>query len=128
MRNLSKNFKEEEKSLRLRGINSWDSLMNLKDHEINEIIKTSRSTNRNLKRLRCIAMLIHEIDLSQGEAALLMHSGICSSKALINLTPQELLNKTGRFERQLRTGRDPLVDLQKANSWIKRAKARQINN
>ncbi len=102
--------------------------MELKDAEIYEIIENSCATVRNLKRLRCIAMLIYKLDLSQGEAALLIHSGIASIKALANLSPQELLHKTGRLERILSTGRKPLVDLNKANQLINKAKSRQIIN
>ena len=123
-KNLPKNFQEEEKSLRLKGFNTWTSIKHLRDQEINDIARTSLATVRNLKRLRCIAILINEIDLAEEDAALLMHSGIASTKALAYLTPQELLHKTGRFERLLSTGRKPVVDLQKASSWIKKARAK----
>tara|TARA_B100000700_G_C14699947_1_gene694017 strand:- start:209 stop:613 length:405 start_codon:yes stop_codon:yes gene_type:complete len=125
---LPKNFHEEERLLRLKGINSWKSLMNLQDKEINEIAQKGLATSRNLKRLRCIAILVTEIDLSPGDAALLMHSGVASIEALTALTPQELLTKTGRFERQLHTGRKAVVDLKKAHFWIQKAKNRQITN
>ena len=107
---------------------SWTSIKDLKDEEINEITKSSLATCRNLKRLRCIAILICELNLSPEDGALLMHSGIASIKALASLTPQELLLKTGRLERLLNTGRKPVVDLPKAHSWIQAAKARQITN
>lgn len=42
-----------------------------------------------------------------------MHSGLISNKAISRLTPQELVQKTGRFERTLRTGRIPIIDLKK---------------
>ena len=126
--NLPRNFHAEANSLRLKGIKSWTSLKDLKNEEINEITRSSLASSRNLKRLRCIANLICELNVSPEDAALLMHSGIASIKALASLTPQELLLKTGRLERLLRTGRKPVVDLKKANSWIQIAKARQITN
>ena len=96
--------------------------MNLKDEEIYLIVQESLATSRNLKRLRCIAMFICKIDISQGEASILMHSGIASIKALEVLTPQELLQKTGRLERLLGTGRTPIINLHKANLLIQKAK------
>ena len=128
LKNLSQSFKEEEKSLLLKGINSWSSLKDLKDEDINEIVKNSLSTSRNLRRLRCLAILINDLELRSEEAALLMHSGIATVKALAALTPQELLTSTGRLERLLNTGREPVVDLKKAHSWIQKAKTRQIKN
>ena len=51
-----------------------------------------------------------------------MHSGLISNKAISRLTPQELVQKTGRFERTLRTGRIPIIDLKKAHFLIEKAK------
>ena len=51
-----------------------------------------------------------------------MRSGLISNKALSRLTPQELVQKSGRFERTLRTGRIPLIDLSKAHFLIEKAK------
>tara|TARA_B100000700_G_C14487810_1_gene598155 strand:- start:352 stop:591 length:240 start_codon:yes stop_codon:yes gene_type:complete len=67
-------------------------------------------------------MFISEINLSIGDAALLMYSGIPSIDALARLSPQELLDKTGRLERLLNTGRKPVANLKTANIWIDRAK------
>tara|TARA_Y100001968_G_scaffold306959_1_gene324291 strand:+ start:671 stop:1069 length:399 start_codon:yes stop_codon:yes gene_type:complete len=124
--NFPKNFDDEKKILIKEKIFSWNSLMVIKDKDIYSLITGSRATERNLKRLRCIARLICEIDVSQENAALLMHSGIPSAKALLSLTPQELILKTGRLERILRTSRNPVVDLKKASLWIKKAK--EANN
>ena len=120
-KNLPTHFFHEEKSLLSIGINSWTSLKALKDEQIHQINRETMATSRNLKRLRCIALLICELDLSEGDAALLMHSGVSSIKALAALTPQELFTKTNRLERLLGTGRTPVVSLEKANLWIKRA-------
>ena len=127
-KNLPKNFHEEEKQLLSKGINTWLSLKSLKDEEFSALALSGRSTTRNLKRLRGIATLICEINLTQADAALLLHSGISSVEALAKLTPQELIHKTGRLERQLNTGRKPIVNLTIANSWIQKAKNRQILN
>ncbi len=125
---LPKNFQNEEKDLLSNGINSWGLLRSLKDEEICALVKTGRGTTSNFKRIRGIALLICEIELSQENAALLLHSGVASVKALAALTPQELVNKTGRLERQLNTCREPLVDLATAKSWIQKAKDRQMVN
>ena len=124
---LPKNFKEEEKVLHSLNIHSWSAIKNLKDNEINKIAKKTLSTSRNLIRLRCIAMLISELEISQSDAGLLMHSGVASVEALAKSTPQELSNKIGRLERLLKTGRKNIFDLQKANSLIKKARNKQIN-
>ncbi len=78
--------------------------------------------------MRGIAVLITELKLPPSEAALLIHAGLSTPKAIASATPQEIVQKTGRLERQLRTGRDPIVDLVKANYWIRLAKNRQILN
>ena len=81
---------------------------------------------RNLKRLKCIAYFICTLDIQLNEAALLMHSGLISNKAISRLSPQELVQKTGRFERILRTGRTPIIDLKKAHFLIEKAKKNNI--
>ena len=93
-----------------------------KRQEINQLIHGSLGSIRNLKRLKCIAYFICTLDIELNEAALLMHSGLISNKALSRLTPQELVQKSGRFERTLRTGRIPLIDLSKAHFLIEKAK------
>ena len=56
-----------------------------------------------------------------------MHSGLISNKAISRLTPEELVQKTGRFERTLRTGRIPIIDLKKAHFLIEKAKKTLFN-
>tara|TARA_Y100001968_G_scaffold333809_1_gene399741 strand:- start:5762 stop:6199 length:438 start_codon:yes stop_codon:yes gene_type:complete len=122
IKKTSQIFEAERKLLIDKGFNSWPSIMLLTDEEINTLVKNSLITTRNLRRLRCIAMFISEINLSIGDAALLMYSGIPSIDALARLSPQELLDKTGRLERLLNTGRKPVANLKTANIWIDRAK------
>jgi len=122
LRNIPKSFYQEEKILLSNNIKTWDSLLSLTDEEINEMIYGSLGSVRNLKRLKCIAYFICTLNIELNEAALLMHSGLISSKAISRLSPQELVKKTGRFERFLRTGRIPLIDLKKAHILIEKAK------
>ena len=126
--NLEKNFQEETKILLSLGINSWNSIAEIRDEEIYTMAKYGLATTKNFKRLRCIAILVYELDISPGEAGLLMHSGIASVKALIKLTPQELIQRTGRLERLLQTDRKPVINLEKAQKLIQKAKTRQIIN
>ena len=121
-RNIPKSFYQEEKLLLSNNIKTWDSLLSITDEEMNKMILGSLGSLRNLKRLKCIAYFICTLDIELGEAALLMHSGLISNKAISRLSPQELVQKTGRFERILRTGRVPLIDLNKANILIEKAK------
>ena len=122
LKNIPKSFYQEEKILSLNNIKTWDDLLSISDEEIHNLIRGSMGSVRNLKRLKCIAYFICTLDIQVNEAALLMHSGLISNKAISRLTPQELVQKTGRFERILRTGRIPIIDLKKAHFLIEKAK------
>ena len=122
LKNLPKSFYQEEKILISHNIKTWDSLLSITDQKINKIIYGSLGSVKNLKRLRCIAYFICTLNIELNEASLLMHSGLISNKAISRLSPQELVQKTGRFERILQTGRIPLIDLNKAHILIEKAK------
>ena len=128
LNNLPKSFYQEEKILLSNNIKTWNSLLSISDEQINSLIYGSLGSIRNLKRLKCIAYFICTLDIELNEAALLMHSGLISNKALSRLTPQELVHKTGRFERILRTERIPLIDLSKAHFLIEKAKKTLFNS
>ena len=115
---LPPNFKVEKKALVDIGIKSWNDLKFLNDEQINLLIKTGLSTQRNLKRARGIAQLICDLKLEPSDAALLMHAGFATVTALASATPQEVLIKTGRLERQLLNRHHHLMDLPKANKLI----------
>ena len=122
LKNIPKSFYQEEKILLSNNINSWDSLLSITDEQINKMIYGSLGSVGNLKRLRCIAYFICTLNIELNEASLLMHSGLISNKAISRLSPQELVQKTGRFERTLNTGRIPIIDLKKAHALIEKAK------
>ena len=122
LKNIPKSFYQEEKILLSNNIKTWDSLLTITDEEINKMIYGSLGSVRNLKRLKCIAYFICTLNIELNEAALLMHSGLTSNKAISRLSPHELLQKTGRFERILQTGRVPIIDLNKAHVLIEKAK------
>ena len=122
LKNIPKSFYQEEKILLSYDIKTWDTLSSITDEEINNMINGSLGSVRNLKRLKCIAYFICSLNIELNEAALLMHSGLTSNKAISRLSPHELLQKTGRFERFLQTGRIPLIDLNKAHLLIEKAK------
>ncbi len=121
-KDLPKSFYQEAKILLSNNINSWDSLLSLSDERINKLIHGTLGTVRNLKRLRCMAYFICTLNIEPSEAALLMHSGLISNIAISRLNPQELVKRTGRFERFLKTGRTPVIDLQKAYCLIEKAR------
>ncbi len=121
LKNLPETFSTEEKILLSKGINDWESIISLTDKEINEMVFGNLASIKNFHRIKCMAIFISELGLEVGEAGLLMHSGLASVKALSSLTPEELIQRTGRLERLLKTGRKPLVSLSKACSWIKQA-------
>ena len=122
LKDLPKSFYQEEKILLSNNIKTWDSLLSISDKEINNLIHGSQGSVRNLRRLKCIAYFICTLGVELNEAALLMHSGLISNKAISRLMPQELVERTGRFERILRTGRVPIIDLKKAHFLIEKAK------
>ena len=122
LKNIPKSFYQEEKILLSYDIKTWDTLSSITDEEINNMINGSLGSVRNLKRLKCIAYFICSLNIELNEAALLMHSGLTSNKAISRLSPHELLQKTGRFERILQTGRVPIIDLNKAHVLIEKAK------
>ena len=122
LKNIPKSFYQEEKILLSYDIKTWDVLSSITDEEINNMINGSLGSVRNLKRLKCIAYFICSLNIELNEAALLMHSGLTSNKAISRLSPHELLQKTGRFERILQTGRVPIIDLNKAHVLIEKAK------
>ena len=122
LENIPKSFYQEKKILLSNNIKTWDSLLSITDEKINKMIYGSIGSVNNLKRLRCIAYFICTLNIELNEASLLMHSGLISNKAISRLSPQELVQKTGRFERILKTGRIPLIDLKKAHALIEKAK------
>ncbi len=122
LKNLPKSFYQEEKILISNNIKTWDSLLSISDGEVHKLINGSLGSVRNLKRLKCIAYFICTLNIEVNEAALLMHSGLISNEAISRLSPQELVQKTGRFERILQTGRIPIIDLEKAHFLIEKAK------
>ena len=122
LKNIPKSFYQEEKILLSYDIKTWDTLSSITDEEINNMINGSLGSVRYLKRLKCIAYFICTLNIELNEAALLMHSGLISNKAISRLSPHELLQKTGRFERILQTGRVPIIDLNKAHVLIEKAK------
>ena len=122
LNNIPKNFYQEEKILLSNKIKTWDSLLSISEKQIHKMVYGTLGSVRNLQRLKCIAYFICTLDVEINEAALLMHSGFISNKAISRLSPQELVQKTGRFERFLQTGRIPLIDLNKAKFLIEKAK------
>ncbi len=126
LNSLPGNFREEAKELRERGVNTWEAVQGLRDEELCDLAKNTRATQSNLRRLQGIANFVCELNLTQHEASLLLHSGISTVKALADSTPQELTLKTGRLERQLNSFENPKVNLRTAHYWIQRAKKHQI--
>ena len=122
LKNIPKTFYQEEKILLSYDIKTWDTLSSITDEEINNMISGRLGSVRNLKRLKCIEYFICSLNIELNEAALLMHSRLTSNKAISRLSPHELLQKTGRFERILQTGRVPIIDLNKAHVLIEKAK------
>ena len=119
---IPNNFKEEFRILNLNGYNTWASLRNLNDATIYKLIHGSKCSLRNMMKIRCISCFIDDLGIHFSEASLLMHSGISSVKSLAQYSPEELLKKTSRLERNLKRNAPRTIDLIKASRIIKEAK------
>tara|TARA_B100001250_G_scaffold12481_1_gene10883 strand:+ start:171 stop:566 length:396 start_codon:yes stop_codon:yes gene_type:complete len=119
---LTASFKKEETLLRKKGINTWNKIKALTDRDVFELVEEGCGSIRNFRCLRCIATFICDLDLQQDEAALLMHSGIPSVKALANSYPEAIHTKVTRLETILGTSETPKTNLKKIIQWINKAK------
>ena len=126
MKDLPQSFRYEQNDLAAAGIDSWPDLRDLSDATLSRLVRTGRSSARNLHRLRGMAVLVCDLELAPQDAALLMHAGIASASALAACTPERLVRQTGRLERSLGSGRRAVVDLTIAQHWSRRA--RQLTN
>ena len=128
LQDLPQGMRDEGKQLLTSGITTWGELQALDELQISRLAASGRASARNLRRLKGMADLACDLDLPPQDAALLMHAGLATVTAIAGSTPQELVTRTGRLERQLRSGRPPVVDLALARRWIMRARERQNTN
>ena len=128
LQDLPQGMRDEGKQLLTSGITTWGELQALDEMRISRLAVSGRASARNLRRLKGMADLACDLDLAPQDAALLMHAGLATVTAIAGSTPQELVTRTGRLERQLRSGRPPVVDLALARRWILRARERQNTN
>ena len=128
LQDLPQSMRDEGKQLLTSGITTWGELQALDEMRISRLAASGRASARNLRRLKGMADLACDLDLAPQDAALLMHAGLAAVTAIAGSTPQELVTRTGRLERQLRSGRPPVVDLALARRWILRARERQNTN
>ena len=120
---LPSNFRDEEKLLLEQKIDKWEKLYSLTNEEIHKLALQPRATSSNLFKLRGISRLICELNLSQEDSSLLLHSGIYSAESLSKYTPEEIIRKISRLGRQLNVGNKPIISIGLATGWIKKAKA-----
>ena len=105
-----------------KGINTWNKIKVLTDRDVFELVGKGCGSIRNFRCLRCIATFICDLDIQQDEAALLMHSGIPSVKALAKSYPEAIHIKVTRLETILGTTGSPKTSLKKIIQWINKAK------
>ena len=125
---IPSHFQREIELLDSLNISTWDALKNLTDQQIENIISQSFYSKNNLKKLRSIALLVSGLNIPQHEASILIHSGYSSISSLARCSPQDLIKRTGRLERQLNTTRKTLFNIQKATHLISLAKHWQKQN
>ena len=128
LQDLPQGLRDEQKQLLASGLTTWGQLQALNELQISRLASSGRASARNLRRLQGMAELACGLDLAPQDAALLMHAGLATVQAIAGSSPQDLVTRTGRLERQLRSGRPPVVDLALARQWILRAKERQNTN
>ncbi|MEC7896869.1 MAG: DUF4332 domain-containing protein [Cyanobacteriota bacterium] len=128
LHDLPQNLRYERDALQAAGLTTWGQVRELDEVRISRLAASGRATARNLKRVKGMADLVCALDLAPADAALLMHAGLASVAAIAGSSPQDVVNRTGRLERQLRSGRPPVVDLAVARRWIRLAQDRQNTN
>ena len=128
LHDLPQNLRYERDALQAAGLTTWGQVRELDEVRINRLAASGRATARNLKRVKGMADLVCALDLAPADAALLMHAGLATVAAIAGSSPQDVVNRTGRLERQLRSGRPPVVDLAVARRWIRLAQDRQNTN
>ena len=128
LQDLPQGLRDEHAQLLASGITTWGGVQHLSEIQISRLAASGRASARNLRRLKGMADLGCCLDLAPADAALLMHAGLATVAAVAGSSPPELVTRTGRLERQLRSGRPPVVDLALAKTWILRAKDRQNTN
>ena len=128
LHDLPQNLRYERDALQAAGLTTWGQVRELDEVRISRLAASGRATARNLKRVKGMADLVCALDLAPADAALLMHAGLASVAAIAGSSPQDVVNHTGRLERQLRSGRPPVVDLAVARRWIRLAQDRQNTN
>jgi len=121
---LPRPFQREQAQLQGQGINSWAELAALSDAELRQLASRGGVLERQLRKLRGQAQLVHELELEPHEAALLLYAGIASCQGLAAASPQQLLTQLGRLERSLLGMAPPRVDAATVRRWIQRAQAR----
>ncbi len=120
---LPSNFRHEKLFLTKNNLDDFTKLSNLKDSELNQIIKCSPfCTLNNLKKIRAISIFNTSIKTTPYESYLLLHCGIGSVKTLAKLNPSEVKERIGRLERSLGTKTQTKISLSLLKSWINKAK------
>ena len=128
LHDLPQNLRYESDALQAAGLTTWGQVRELDEVRISRLAASGRATARNLKRVKGMADLVCALDLAPADAALLMHAGLATVAAIAGSSPQDVVNRTGRLERQLRSGRPQVVDLAVARRWIRLAQDRQNTN
>lgn len=123
LESLPNNYRHEKKFLIINNLNSSRILSQLSDSEINQITKINPLCTRSrLIKIKAIASLVNELNLSTSEASLLLHCGISTSRSLSLLNPYELKERIGRLERILKLGSKSELSLDLLKKWINSAK------
>ena len=120
---LPLNFRHEKEFLTENNLDSWESIFNLTDKDINLLLQNkSLCTESRLKKIRAISLFIIKLNLTPYQAYILLHSGIISLEALSSLNPCSLMQKISRLERVMKTKTKSEINQSLLKDWIAKSK------
>jgi hypothetical protein len=120
--NLPAHARRERAALERAGCHDWPALARMADRQLAELAMAAGASLPSLVRLRGQARLVVELELHPGQAALLLHAGVCDRRSLAAADPQQLWRQTGRLQRRLTGSAVPSPDLAQVQRWIARAR------
>lgn len=124
---LPAHFSRESQRLSDAGICSWEALAALDGAALRRLGSGGGASEARLIRLRGQARLVVELDLAPTDAALLLHAGIASCRALAEADPHRLLQQVTRLQRRLIGPAAAVLDLPTLRLWMTRAASRSRN-
>ena len=116
-------YRQELALLQREGLDSWDAVAALDAPSIRRLCRSSPGSEARLIRLRGQARLVVALELSPGDAALLLHAGVADPDGLAAADAHHLHRQIGRLQRRLSAKGLPPVSLTTVRGWVVQAAA-----